>query len=104
MMQELAGIQSRLDRPGPGSCLFQLMTGVAFVIFVVGFALFLLICAIELGHSAELRIRDYQRSRLDRFGQYGDAYYERRWFKMCKGPARYDAMREAYELGKKNPC
>jgi hypothetical protein len=31
-------------------------------------------------------------------------YRHRRWQRMCRGPARYDAMREAYERGHANPC
>lgn len=27
-----------------------------------------------------------------------------RWQKMCEGPARYDAMREAYAAKMPNPC
>jgi hypothetical protein len=41
---------------------------------------------------------------IGRFGTYSDAYYERRWARMCRGPMRYDAMREAFERGKQNPC
>jgi len=35
---------------------------------------------------------------------YGDIYYDRRWWKLCKGGGRYVAMAEAHELGKPNPC
>jgi hypothetical protein len=41
---------------------------------------------------------------LGLFGTYTMHYMHRRWARMCKGPARYDAMREAYELGAKQPC
>lgn len=41
---------------------------------------------------------------VGKFGRYGDQYYARRWQRMCNGSARYDAMREAYDLGKRNPC
>lgn len=41
---------------------------------------------------------------LNKFGRYADSYYARRWKRMCAGPARYDAMREANDLGKGNPC
>lgn len=41
---------------------------------------------------------------LTKFGRYGDAYYQRRWARMCKGSARYEAMREAWDLGKRQPC
>ena len=53
-----------------------------------------------------LRLEDPPRSRKlpDRYYRYGDHYYERRWRIMCLGPARYDAMAEAYELGRPNPC
>jgi hypothetical protein len=29
---------------------------------------------------------------------------EKRWERMCAGPERYDAMREADEKGRPNPC
>lgn len=38
------------------------------------------------------------------FGVYSPAYYARRWRRMCAGPQRYDAMREANELGRPMPC
>ena len=38
------------------------------------------------------------------FGTYSTNYLRRRWARMCKGPDRYEAMREAFELGKENPC
>lgn len=33
-----------------------------------------------------------------------DAINAGRWREMCKGAARYEAMREAYELRKPDPC
>lgn len=41
---------------------------------------------------------------LDKFGIYSTYYMELRWRRMCKGPARYDAMREANDLQHANPC
>lgn len=41
---------------------------------------------------------------ISRFGTYSQQYLERRWRRMCSGPARYDAMREAYERGLPQPC
>lgn len=41
---------------------------------------------------------------VDKFGTYGDAYYKRRWERMCRTGARYEAMREANDLGKGFPC
>jgi hypothetical protein len=35
---------------------------------------------------------------------YGDEYYKRRWEKLCMGGGRYQAMAEAHELRKPNPC
>jgi len=35
---------------------------------------------------------------------YGDQYYARRWNKLCRGGGRYQAMAEAHEIGKPNPC
>lgn len=43
-------------------------------------------------------------SDLNKFGIYSNKYYEKRWERMCKTGARYDAMREAYDMGKKQPC
>ena len=39
-----------------------------------------------------------------RQGRTMDAINAGRWREMCKGPARYDAMREAYELRMPDPC
>lgn len=41
---------------------------------------------------------------LNRFGRYSDAYYQRRWKRMCKGGGRYVAMSEAYDGRKPDPC
>lgn len=41
---------------------------------------------------------------LDKFGIYSLHYMELRWQRMCKSAARYDAMREANDLGHTNPC
>jgi hypothetical protein len=46
----------------------------------------------------------YRPSPLGGFGTYSNQYLHRRWARMCKGPARYDAMREAHYLGKAMPC
>jgi hypothetical protein len=41
---------------------------------------------------------------LGRFGTYSTVYIEKRWAKMCEGSARYQAMWEAHDLSKPNPC
>jgi hypothetical protein len=41
---------------------------------------------------------------IDKFGRYSSKYYEKRWKRMCKTGARYDAMREANDMGKEQPC
>lgn len=41
---------------------------------------------------------------LNRFGAYSITYMQSRWQRMCKGAARYDAMREANDLNTSNPC
>lgn len=41
---------------------------------------------------------------IDKFGTYSLKYYERRWKRMCKTGARYDAMREANDMGRPQPC
>ncbi len=42
------------------------------------------------------------------FGTYSQAYKDRwqakKWKRLCKGGGRYQAMGEAYEAGKPNPC
>jgi hypothetical protein len=42
------------------------------------------------------------------FGVYSRAYVDRqqakRWRELCKGGGRYQAMSEAYEAGKPDPC
>lgn len=42
------------------------------------------------------------------FGTYSKAYLDRqqvkRWKELCKGGGRYQAMSEAYEAGKPDPC
>jgi hypothetical protein len=42
------------------------------------------------------------------FGTYTRAYADRqqakRWRELCKGGGRYQAMGEAYEAGKPDPC
>jgi hypothetical protein len=62
-------------------------------------------------HGADLALPNLikcGKSHCDRFEpsdeKFGDQYYERRWKQMCQGSARYDAMREAYDLGKAQPC
>jgi hypothetical protein len=41
---------------------------------------------------------------ISTFGTYSPAYYRSRWSRMCKGPQRYDAMREAYDMQRPDPC
>lgn len=41
---------------------------------------------------------------LARFGTYSDAHLRKRWANLCKGGGRYQAMAEAYELGRPDPC
>ncbi len=52
--------------------------------------------------------RAYQPSQQPMFGTYSRAYTERqqakRWRELCKGGGRYQAMSEAYEAGKPDPC
>lgn len=62
-------------------------------------------------HSADFPLPneiEHGRSRvdgpIDAFGTYSAAYYRSRWSRMCKGPGRYDAMREAYERQLPDPC
>lgn len=33
-----------------------------------------------------------------------ERYYIHRWAQLCKGGGRYQAMSEAYELGRPSPC
>lgn len=41
---------------------------------------------------------------VSKFGRYDDAYMRRRWRRMCQGSARYQAMGEAYDARKPDPC
>jgi hypothetical protein len=41
---------------------------------------------------------------LGAFGTYSTNYMQRRWARLCKGGGRYQAMAEAYERGRPNPC
>jgi hypothetical protein len=100
-------------RSGPrGGCLYTVVVAILFTGAVLALALFMLVTATEQGHGAELtfsprapRHAPLQESlQLDRFGTYSDEYYARRWKRMCDGPERYDAMREADSRGKSNPC
>ncbi len=52
----------------------------------------------------DLIVHGKDSAHIDRFGAYADHYYYRRWARLCKGAGRYDAMREAYDLGKPDPC
>lgn len=50
----------------------------------------------------------YRPNQQPMFGTYSQAYLERaqakRWRELCKGAGRYQAMSEAYEAGKPDPC
>jgi len=50
----------------------------------------------------------YQPGQHTTFGTYSKAYLDRqqakRWKQLCKGGGRYQAMSEAYEAGKPDPC
>lgn len=63
--------------------------------------------AMELPKAFQDRVMEYKGlapGEVSRFGVYGDHYYFRRWKRMCKGSERYEAMREAFDLKKGNPC
>jgi len=51
---------------------------------------------------------DYRPNAQPMFGTYSQAYLDRqqtkRWKELCKGGGRYQAMSEAYEAGKPDPC
>ena len=99
---------------------FTLLTWIGSVVGICILALFLLWSAIDMGQGAEVKayrctpaqaeageclpIIGYQPGDIDKFGTYSDEYYARRWKRMCEGPARYDAMREANDRGKPMPC
>jgi hypothetical protein len=92
---------------GPrGGCLFA---GIALTLVL---ATLVAIVTYDIVHGAELTMsaRPHKHApviesmQLGRFGTYSDEYYARRWRRMCDGPARYDAMREAADRGRPNPC
>lgn len=88
----------------------------------IGFGLFLLLsgavvlwaCYYSVPHAraAELTVtplphaitHGHRWGEIGRFGTYSDAYLARRWTAMCATAARYQAMSEAYEHGKAQPC
>lgn len=83
-------------------------TYVALVCLALGIAVALIA---RRTHGAEISLPNeirYGRSLPDgdisRFGTYSAAYYRSRWTRMCKGPQRYDAMREAYDRKQPDPC
>lgn len=67
---------------------------------------------IEKANAADLALprlpyeitHGYSRAPLGTFGTYSNHYLHRRWARMCKGAARYQAMGEAYEMGRPQPC
>lgn len=92
--------------PGP-------FRGMPTIVFFWGMALVLwLAFAVDRANAASLDIPlppeitmgySYDRP-IGLFGTYSTHYMQRRWARMCKGPMRYEAMREAFELGRPNPC
>lgn len=85
------------------------------LIFVAGALLCLLaFFSMPSARAADLRLPpeitigrsvDYDYGpQLGAFGTYSDAYLRKRWQRMCRTAARYQAMAEAYEHGKHNPC
>lgn len=54
--------------------------------------------------SAELKLPKIITRDFGRPSNTVDAINDGRWSEMCKGAARYEAMREAYELRKPDPC
>ncbi len=52
--------------------------------------------------------RAYLSNQPEIFGSYSQAYKDRwqlkKWRAMCKTGARYQAMSEAYNVGKPDPC
>lgn len=64
--------------------------------------LLVLLAMCTVSHAADLKFDDTHH--IGVFGTYSDAYLHRRWVRMCRGPARYDAMREAYDMRKPDPC
>lgn len=82
----------------------------ALIMIAAGAGFFALI--IRPTRGADLRLPNYitcgaarcDSPELGRFGAYSLKYYERRWKRMCQGSARYAAMREAYEMGRPQPC
>jgi len=52
--------------------------------------------------------RAYMSNQQPMFGTYSQKYLDRqqakRWKELCKGGGRYQAMSEAYEAGKPDPC
>ncbi|MDI1264033.1 MAG: hypothetical protein PS018_12335 [bacterium] len=62
-----------------------------------------LLCAALTAHAA-----DYRAGEPATFGTYSKAYQDhaqlKRWRSLCRGGGRYQAMSEAYEARKPDPC
>jgi hypothetical protein len=85
--------------------------GFGCTLFVVGALLLLAAFYSTPARAAEKRVplpreivHGHSWGVIGRFGTYSDAHLARRWAKMCATAARYQAMSEAYELGKDQPC
>ena len=79
----------------------------AFLI-LMAMALFALIMIMILIMTIPARADSYRPNQQPTFGTYTQAYLDRaqarRWTELCKGGGRYQAMSEAYESGKPDPC
>lgn len=65
----------------------------------------IILCACVL---VSTQAQAYMSKQQTTFGVYSQAYLDRqqakRWKLLCKGAGRYQAMSEAHEAGKPDPC
>jgi len=70
--------------------------------------IYLLSLLLLLGSAWAAEASTYRPGEGPSFGAYSQAYVDRqqarRWRELCKGGGRYQAMSEAYEAGKPDPC
>jgi len=69
---------------------------------------FVAVILIAIWTTGRMARADYHPGPNPVFGTYSKAYLDRhrlkQWKEQCKGAGRYQAMSEAYEAGKPDPC
>lgn len=105
----------RLYEPRMGRPAFFALSAVVFCVLaaLIGGWLFYSIITAGRARGADLELLKQKHGKVQLrpvdgelccFGEYSLEYYQRRWRRMCAGPQRYDAMREANDRGQPQPC